>query len=127
MWSGNKDGYDNSEMLMPRLCADNSLTDCIFSVYLSPEEGGTSYVDFGKPDSSIVKDPSKTAWMDINKGNDWSSTVNGFRWGPEWTKKDNNEYKIPKAPASIDTGTTCITGPDSSVLYILANILYSLE
>ena len=53
--------------------------------------------------------------------------MSGFRWGPEWRKKDKIEYLVQEAIASIDTGTTCITGPENEVFNIVGHILASLE
>ena len=42
MWSGNEPGYDNTEMLLPGLCADSLLLkdqECIFSFYLTGTSG----------------------------------------------------------------------------------------
>ena len=111
MWSGNNYGYDNSEMLMPRLCADTPLTDCTFSFHLT-SESVTSYLDFGAPDSSIVTDPTESAWIYIEeKSLRLKSMVTGFRWDQksEWGKKKTsmllhqlNAFLALKLLASMD-------------------------
>lgn len=128
MWSGNFPDYDKSEMLMPGLCDDTLLTDCSFSWYLTGVSG-TSYIDFGTPDSSIVTDPSESAWIDIAESPWWSSTVKGFRWGPntEWGNKDKNEYAIKETEAFTDTGSSCLIGPVKAIDGIFLPILESLE
>ena len=80
-------------MVMRGLCRDGSLEVCIFSFYLTGTSG-SSYIDFGTIDTSIVTDPSETAWIDIEEADEWGNRLNGFRWGPEF--KDKNEYSIPE-------------------------------
>ena len=64
MWSGNRIGYSNTEMLMTGLFADNAISENVFSFYLTGLSG-TSYIDFGPIDTSLVTDTSQILWMDI--------------------------------------------------------------
>jgi len=71
---------------------------------------GSSYIDFGTPNPSIVTDSSKVVYLDILDENPWwTQKITGFRWGDDWD--DDTEYKIPSAEAITDTGTSCIAGP----------------
>ena len=129
MWSGNAFGYDKSEMLMAGLCADIPLEDCSFSWYLTSEVD-TSYLDFGKPNSSIVTDQNESAWIDIDKDDLWwSSTVSGFRWSPgtQWGKKDRNEYAFTPTKGLTDTGSSCLFGPEEDIISIFEPIIDSLD
>ena len=81
LWSGNS-SHDEKKMVMPGLCADTHMKDCIFSFYLTGLSG-LSYLDFGIIDSSIVKNPSESVWIDIQQSDLWRYTVTGFRWDPK--------------------------------------------
>ena len=72
LWSGGKTGYDNAEMLMPGLFADSTITENVFSFYMTGLDGA-SYIDFGAVDPSIVTDPNETFWLDITSENLWWS------------------------------------------------------
>ena len=105
---------------MPSLCKDSSLTDCIFSFYLTGTDG-SSYIDFGTPDTSIVTDVNESVWINIEAEDPWwTSKVNGFRWGPEWD--DKTEYAIPEKFALTDTGSSCIIGPSKPINSIMGTI-----
>jgi hypothetical protein len=64
LWSGNTFFNDPSVMMMPGLCADSSMTECVFSFYLTTT-AGSSYIDFGAINTSIVTDDTKIAKMDV--------------------------------------------------------------
>jgi len=120
MWSGNYWQDNRNEMVMRGLCRDGSLEVCIFSFYLTGTSG-SSYIDFGTIDTSIVTDPSETAWIDIQEADEWGNRLNGFRCGPEF--KDKNEYSIPDDFAFADTGCSCLLGPSKTINSIVATIL----
>ena len=108
-------------MFMHGLCDRGVISDCVFSFYLTGTYG-SSYIDFGTPNPSIVKDSSKLLYLDIIDDDlYWTSKITGFRWGDDWD--DKKEYKIPKANARTDTGTGCIAGPSSSIDSIMGTIL----
>ena len=108
LWSGNISEYDTSFMMMPGLCASSSMTECVFSFYITGTTG-SSYIDFGAINESIVTDTTKIAKMDIlgdeGKGF-WSQKVTGFRWGSDWV--DDTEYAVREAIGITDTGTSCM-------------------
>ena len=69
-----------------------------------------------------MTDPSESVWIEIEENNPyWSSVLNGFRWGPEWS--DKNEYAVPELIAKTNTGSSCIFGPSNTIDYIIAIIL----
>lgn len=115
---------------MPALCTAISLSECVFSFYLTGTST-SSYIDFGTPDSSIAKVDNDKTWISIAENNYWSSTIKGFRWGPEWSKStpviDATEYKITEQTAIVDTGSSCIVGPKESINSILATILNTAD
>jgi len=83
---------------------------------------GSSYIDFGAVDSSVVTDTDETLWLDITSENYWwSQKVTGFRWGSEWS--DDTEYAIPEEDGITDTGSSCIIGPSASINSIMGTIL----
>jgi hypothetical protein len=112
-------------MLMPGLFADSTITENIFSFYMTGLDGA-SYIDFGTVDSSIVVNDADVVWIDIEDDDYWwTSSVTGFRWGPEWS--DDTEYAIPSELGLTDTGTSCIIGPSASINSIRATILNTSE
>lgn len=121
MWSGNVSGYDNTEMLMPGLVTDSTITEEIFSFYMTGLSE-TSYIDFGTIDSSVVTDSSDITWISIESENYWwTNKVTGFRWGDDWS--DDTEYAIPELEGFTDTGTSCISGPSASINSFMGTIL----
>jgi len=101
---------------MHGICGDRSIIiECIFSFYLTGTSE-SSYIDFGQVNSVIETKPDESAWIDIEKNPWWSSKLNGFRWGAEYS--DTTEYKIPEKNAITDTGSSCIIGPKAIIGYI---------
>ena len=101
---------------MHGICADSTvIKECIFSFYLTGT-AGNSYIDFGTVNPEIETKPDESAWIDIEKNPWWSSKLNGFRWGAEYS--DTTEYKIPEKNAITDTGSSCIIGPKAIIGYI---------
>lgn len=103
------------------LAADSTITESVFSFYMTGLSG-SSYIDFGTIDSSVVTDSAQIAWIDIlSEDYWWTNKITGFRWGQDWD--DVTEYAIPEANALTDTGSSCIIGPSASVNSIMGTIL----
>ena len=78
-------------MFIPDMVTDSTITDSIFSWYMSGESGST-YIDFGTPNSAIY-DASKLIYISIeNNTYWWTNQVRGMRWTTNST--DNTEYKF---------------------------------
>lgn len=118
MWSGNRNGYSDAEMLQPGLFDDNVITQNVFSFYLTGLFG-TSYIDFGAIDTSLVTDTNDILWMDI-LDNDywWTQKVTGFRWDGE-----DIEYEIYEMNGITDTGSSCIIGPSAYINLVQDSII----
>ena len=122
MWSGNTDdgSYDKTKMFVLEMVADSTITDKIFSWYMSDEQGKT-YIDFGAPNSSVF-DASNLVYLPIKNNNyKWASTITGFRWTTN--SNNNEEYKFTEAEAFTDTGSACIMGPYKDIFYFRNTIL----
>ena len=121
MWAGNTGSSDETEMLMPNLVADSTISDNIFSFYMTDTDG-QSYIDFGAIDSSVVTNSGDVVYIDSESSEWWKNQVTGFRWGPE--HDDDTEYVITPGDDDItDTGTSCILGPRRYMKYIRSVIL----
>lgn len=125
LWSGNTNSltYDSTQMFVPEMVTDSTITDKVFSWYMSGLAGKT-YIDFGTPNSAIY-DAAELIWIPI-ESNDywWTSKITGIRW----TKNSNDsvEYKYPEAKALTDTGSSCIIGPEKEVNYFKYTILNTI-
>ena len=77
---------------------------------------GTTYIDFGTPNTSVMSDPSDIVWIDsTNYGGWWTENVTGWRWTGSSEKKT-----IPSLWALTDTGSSCIMGPTATIAEIRA-------
>lgn len=122
LWSGNVDSYDKSQMLLPSLVKSSTITEAVFSIYMSGTDGET-YIDFGKPDTTIMTDPTSIVYLPILSNNSyWSSTIEGFRWG-QTMQLEQKEFAVSKANAFVDSGASCIVGPSDAIDYIRETIV----
>lgn len=122
MWSGNKDGLSSqaNQMFIPEMVTDSTITEKVFSWYMSNEAGKT-YIDFGTPNSSVY-DNAKLIYIPILSSNDfWTNKIKGLRWSKN--SNDNTEYKFNESNALTDTGSSCIIGPSKDVEYFRNTIL----
>jgi len=107
-------------MIIPEMVADSTITEKVFSWYLS-NEAGKSYIDFGAPNSSVYKS-SELIYMPIKSDSDyWTSSIKGVRWSTNSNEK--TEYKVTERNALTDTGSSCITGPAGDIEYLRNTIL----
>lgn len=70
LWSGNKTGYSTDEMIMPKMYADSTITENVFSFYLT-NLSGSSYIDFGTPNTAVMSDVNDIIYMDILAEDYW--------------------------------------------------------
>ena len=112
MWSGNRSGYDSTELFMQTLAATSDISENIFSFYLTGLEG-ESYIDFGTPNPAVTTETP--IYIDIEDEDYWwTAELTGFKWGSGMS--DKKEYKLSKGPLALtDTGSSCIIGPKSEV------------
>ena len=125
LWSGNTNSisYDKTMMFVPEMVTDSTITDKVFSWYMSGKAGKT-YIDFGTPNSSIY-DNAKLIYIPIKDNNYWwTNSITGVRW----TKNSANrvEYKYTSSNALTDTGSSCIIGPAAMVDYFKNTILNTI-
>ena len=118
LWSGNTNSvtYDRTQMFVPEMVKDSTITAQIFSWYMTGQSG-KSYVDFGAPNTAVYSDASKLFYINI-ESNDywWSSKVTGIRW--KTNHEDlTTEFKIDSTKGLTDTGSSCIIGPKADVEY----------
>ena len=62
------------------------MTECLFSFYMTNTDG-SSYIDFGSINTSIVTKDTKVAYIKVlgDEGEGfWSQKVTGFRWEKDW-------------------------------------------
>lgn len=108
--SGQGSEYDwnnISTQFMEELNTDSNITEMTFSLYLT-DDSGSSYIDFGAPNTSVYTDPVVT--IDIEEETEfWASKVTGLRWGA--SMNDLTEYKLTEGVAAIRTIHDCISGP----------------
>ena len=64
MWSGNKASSDTEEMIMYKMFADSTIDENVFSFYLT-DTAGSSYIDFGTPNTAVMSDPADIVYIDI--------------------------------------------------------------
>lgn len=65
LWSGNKSSYtDEEEMIMHKMVADSTITEKVFSLYLT-NQSSSSYIDFGAPNTAVMSDENAIVWIDI--------------------------------------------------------------
>ena len=75
---------------------------------------GTTYIDFGTPNTSVMSDPSDIVWIDsTNYGGWWTNNVTGWRWTGSSTKTT-----LTSLWALTDTGSSCISGPSATITTI---------
>jgi hypothetical protein len=90
---------------------DADATDCVDC---------QSYMDFGAPDDAVING-QEIVWLDVvENDNGWTNYISGFKWG-------NDEspilYQLGNLKAYTDTGTSCISGPTSELLWIKKQLL----
>ena len=108
-------------MIMNKMLTDSTITEKVFSFYLTDLDG-SSYIDFGTPNTSVMSDPSDIIYIDIIDDDVWwTAKIEGLRWGSNMN--DSTEYMITQANALTDTGSSCIIGPTSEVNSIRNSIL----
>ena len=113
LWSGNKSAAIQEEMIMNKMFDDSTIDEKVFSFYLT-DLAGSSYIDFGTPNTAVMSDPADIIWIPIEDDDYWwTAKVQGLRWGS--LMNDSTEYMITEADALTDTGTSCIIGPASEV------------
>ena len=115
---------DTSRQYVPYLFENGVISENVFSFYLT-SSSGTSYMDFGTPNSSVMKyhtdDEEGIVWLDIVDSDPWwTSYITGFYWGGV---ENPTLYKIDQARAIADTGTSCIMGPSLYLDWIMSHLL----
>ena len=122
LWSGNKAAYDKTEMFMYTMIETSTITNNIFSFFLTGLDGD-SYIDFGTPNPAAMSDPSAILYIPIEDENYWwTSKISGIRW-----QGSTEEYALEEIDGVTDTGTSCIIGPWAEVKQIEYHILSHLE
>lgn len=125
LWSGNKSGNFDEEMFMHKMYTDSTIDEKVFSFYLTGLSG-SSYIDFGTPNTAVMSDPADIVYIDIESEDRWwTAQLQGLRWGS--LMNDETEYSITSASALTDTGTSCIIGPADAVFSIRNQILNTVE
>lgn len=113
-------------MFVPWMKTKGALTEATFSWYMTGLSG-TTYIDFGTPDPSIIGDGSNIFWMDINQGSlFWENYVYGFKWGSN-SPNEGVATNFPKVKAITDTGSSCLVGPSTEVDVIYNGIINLLK
>ena len=108
LWSGYT-WYDNPSLYVPWLQTSGTISENIFSFYMTGLSG-TSYIDFGTPDASIIGDGSEIFWMDkVEDSPWWANYVYGMKWGGGMG--DEYERSFSATQAITDTGSSCLVGP----------------
>ena len=75
MWSGNVDSYNKQDMIIPALVKSTTITESVFSWYMSGLDGKT-YIDFGTPNEAVMSDPKSIVYLPIDEQNYyWGSTI----------------------------------------------------
>ena len=101
---------------MYKMFADSTIDENVFSFYLT-DQLGSSYIDFGTPNTAVMSDPADIVYIDIDDDNIWwTAPIQGMRWGS--SMNDDTEYAIESIDALIDTGTSCIIGPSAAIFSI---------
>ena len=78
--------------------------------------GGTTYIDFGTPDASIVGDGSQILWFNVNQNSYyWTNTVYGLKWGDRSSNPGQEIVYTTPITGLTDTGTSCIIGPKAQI------------
>ena len=89
----------------------------MFSFLIAGDAGdtGSSYIDFGTPDTSVMTSESDIVWLEsTNVGGWWSNYVTG------WKYSDSSvSIGTLKTWALTDTGSSCIHGPSQVIDTIL--------
>ena len=57
-------------MIMNKMFSDSTIDEKVFSFYLTGESG-SSYIDFGTPNTAVMSDPSSILYIDIQDENRW--------------------------------------------------------
>ena len=78
------ESYSESGILyVPELYNAGVITEPTFSILLTSDWGttGTSYIDFGTPDTSVMSDTNDLVYIDsIQHENWWTANVDAWRW-----------------------------------------------
>jgi len=128
LWSGNtlNSLYDDATMFMPKMTADSTITQKVFSWYMTGQSG-KSYIDFGAPNTAVYSSPSSLFWIDILSDDYWwTNRVTGVRWS-SGVPDTSTEYKYSSKKGLTDTGSSCLIGPKAEVDYFKNTILNTIS
>ena len=115
-------GGSEDTLYVSWMYSQNVITEPTFSWYMTGT-GGTSYIDFGTPDASIIGDGSSIHWVDVTTTSSWwANKVTAMKWG-ENSSSPNTEVTFPSISAITDTGSSCIVGPSTYLSPIYNEII----
>ena len=81
MWSAMNVGGEEDTLYVTWLKKKGAITESTFSWYMTGTSG-TSYIDFGTPDASIVGDGTNVHWVETKSNSAWwTNNVTGMKWG----------------------------------------------
>ena len=123
---GMQSGADGNtdRLYVPYLFEQGLISEPTFSFYLT-DLAETSYIDFGTPNTSVVKQrdengDAEIVWLDIEDDDPWwTSELGGFYWG---SIADPTLYAFDVKKAHTDSGTSCIVGPSLYVDWIIEHL-----
>ena len=102
------------------------MSEATFSWYMV-DTSGTSYIDFGTPDASIIGDGSNILWLSVQSSSAWwQNTLTGLKWGENATTPGQT-VTFTSLSAITDTGSSCIVGPKDYVDLINNEIISKLS
>ena len=94
---------------MNKMIDDSTIDQKVFSFYLTDLQG-SSYIDFGTPNTAVMSDVNDIIYIDIIDDDAWwTNYVEGIRFGD--LMNDVTEYALTRSTALTDTGTSCVIGP----------------
>ena len=130
MWSGFGETGPNHALYVPWLLSKGVIDEATFSWYMTGLSG-TTYIDFGAPDASIIGDGTAIQWFDAKSDSVWwTNTISALKWG-ELADEPDKVVTYTAKDALIDTGTSCLIGPQSEMddIYnsILGKVSYYVE
>ena len=105
--------YANA-LYVPELYAASIISENVFSFLLTDDAGttGTSYMDFGTPDVSVMTSESDIVWIDsTNVSGWWTNNITGWRWSDDVS----SEAGLTSLWGLTDTGSSCIHGPTDAI------------
>ena len=70
LWSGNISGNNDEEMIMNKMFSDSTIDEKTFSFYLTGQSG-SSYIDFGTPNTSVMTDSNDIIYIGIQDEDRW--------------------------------------------------------